>query len=138
MDLSWSSLSAANQTLTRWRKKYQEWKKDSSSPNQTQINSVLEKISQDFANDLDTPRALQVIRKMEKDSGLTDSEKMKIFEMSDQLFGLDLTRSINESELLSELSELQQSLLAQRVRARSKGDFKASDRLRDELLLKTN
>ena len=134
MDLSWSSLSAANQTLTRWRKKYQDWKKDSSSPNQTQINSVLEKISQDFANDLDTPRALQVIRKMEKDSGLTDSEKMKIFEMSDQLFGLDLTRSINESELLSELSELQKSLLAQRVTARSKGDFKASDRLRDELL----
>jgi cysteinyl-tRNA synthetase len=71
---------------------------------------------------------------MEKDSGLTDSEKMKIFEMSDQLFGLDLTRSINESELLSELSELQKSLLAQRVTARSDGDFKASDRLREELL----
>ena len=71
---------------------------------------------------------------MEKDSGLTDSEKMKIFEMSDQLFGLDLTRNIDETELLSELSELQKSLLAKRVTARSKGDFKASDRLRDELL----
>ena len=95
---------------------------------------MLEKISQDFANDLDTPRALQVIRKMEKDSGLTDSEKAKIFELSDQLFGLDLTRSIDKTELLSELTELQKSLLAQRVTARSKGDFKASDRLRDELL----
>jgi ribosomal protein L29 len=63
---------------------------------------------------------------MEKDSGLTDSEKMKIFEMSDQLFGLDLTRSINESELLSELSELQKSLLAQRVTARSDGVLKTN------------
>lgn len=133
MDLSWTSLAAADQTILRWRNKYQTWKQDKQAPNQKQINQIIEKIAADFANDLDTPRALQEIRRVEKDQGLTDSEKAKIFEISDQLMGLDLTKTIDKSNLAIELSPEQQKLLQQREIARKSGDFKASDELRSKL-----
>lgn len=133
MDLSWNSLMAADQTITRWRNKYQEWKNDNSGANQKQINEIIEKIAADFANDLDTPRAMQQLRRVEKDLDLTNSEKAKIFEISDQLLGLDLTKESNSSLSISDLSDQQRELLKLRETARASGDFKASDDLRDQL-----
>jgi cysteinyl-tRNA synthetase len=79
--------------------------------------------------DLDTPRALQRLRTIEKNAALTPAEKAGVFRFADQVLGLDLSR-IPEKRVLT---ELQTQLLEQREIARASKDFAESDRLRDLL-----
>ena len=119
MDLTWASLDAAHVTLRRWRMLVQ-----SGQPHSEMI------VDQDFLAaiyaDLDTPRALQRLRVVEKSADLTPVEKAGIFRFADQILGLDLER-VPE---VRELTELQSQLLSQREIARAGKDFAESDRLR--------
>jgi cysteinyl-tRNA synthetase len=119
MDLSWASLEAAHVTLRRWRMLVQ-----SGQPHGEVI------ADQDFLAaiyaDLDTPRALQRLRVVEKSTALTPVEKAGIFRFADQILGLDLIRIPEKREL----TELQSQLLSQREVARASKDFAESDRLR--------
>ena len=119
MDLTWASLDAAHVTLRRWRMLVQ-----SGQPHSEMI------VDQDFLAaiyaDLDTPRALQRLRVVEKSADLTPVEKAGIFRFADQILGLDLER-VPE---VRELTELQSQLLSQREIARAGKDFVESDRLR--------
>jgi cysteinyl-tRNA synthetase len=76
--------------------------------------------------DLDTPRALQRLRVVEKSTALTPVEKAGIFRFADQILGLELSRIPEKREL----TELQSQLLSQREVARASKDFAESDRLR--------
>lgn len=119
MDLTWASLEAAHTTLKRWRTLVHAGGADS------------EPIAdQDFLNaiyaDLDTPRALQRLRAVEKNSDLTAAEKTCIFLFADQILGLDLARP----PVLRELTQSQIDLLKEREAARAGKDFDESDRLR--------
>jgi cysteinyl-tRNA synthetase len=122
MDLTWASLEAAHATLRRWRTLVQ-----SGQPNSELV------ADQDFLTaintDLDTPRALQRLRTIEKNAALTPAEKAGVFRFADQVLGLDLSR-IPEKRVLT---ELQTQLLQQREIARASKDFAESDRLRDLL-----
>ena len=122
MDLTWASLKAAHVTLRRWRMLVQ-----SGLPHTELIED------QDFLEaintDLDTPRALQRLRVVEKNSALTPSEKAGIFRFADQILGLDLSRVPEKREL----TEQQSQLLKQREIARAAKDFAESDRLRGVL-----
>ncbi len=119
MDLTWASLDAAHVTLRRWRMLVQ-----SGHPHSEMF------ADQDFLAaiyaDLDTPRALQRLRVVEKSADLTPVEKAGIFRFADQILGLDL-ESVPE---VRELTELQSQLLSQREIARAGKDFVESDRLR--------
>ena len=131
MDLSWESLKAAHLLIQRWRDKTAIWAKDKSL-DQKQAQGFIDEISADFSADLDTPRALQKLRTIEKAQTLSDGVKYEIFKSVDELFGLDLLKpSLGKGELTSET----QNLFDQRQLARNKGDFEESDRLR-QLLLK--
>ena len=119
MDLTWASLDAAHVTLRRWRMLVQS------------VQSGIELIAdQDFLaaiyTDLDTPRALQRLRAVEKSQVLTPLEKAGIFRFADHILGLDLSRIPEKREL----TELQSQLLSQREIARAGKDFAESDRLR--------
>ena len=119
MDLTWASLDAAHVTLRRWRMVVQS------------VQSGVELIAdQDFLAaiyaDLDTPRALQRLRAVEKSTTLTPAEKAGIFRFADHILGLDLERVTEKREL----TELQSELLSQREIARADRDFAESDRLR--------
>jgi cysteinyl-tRNA synthetase len=93
----------------------------------------IDEILSNFLDDLDTPRALQKLRSIEKAETLSDGVKYEIFKTVDQLFGLDLLKpSIGKGELSPEV----QTLLDQRQSARNNGDFAESDRLRELLLEK--
>lgn len=118
MDLTWETISAANETLRRWR----------ALVNQSgQINPIVDdKIMQAFCSDLDTPKAVQVIRAIEKDSNLNVEEKIGYFLFADQVFGLDLQRR----EIVHELSEELKKMMEERATARSKKNWEESDRLR--------
>jgi cysteinyl-tRNA synthetase len=119
MDLTWASLDAAHVTLRRWRVLVQ------SGLPQTEVIADQDFLAAIYA-DLDTPRALQRLRVVEKSTALTPIEKAGIFRFADHILGLDLSRVPEKREL----TELQSELLHQRESARVAKDFAESDRLR--------
>ena len=119
MDLTWASLDAAHVTLRRWRMLVQIGQPHAERiPDQDFLTAI-------YA-DLDTPRALQRLRTVEKNTALTPEEKAGIFRFADQILGLDLEKVPEKREL----TELQSQLLSQREIARAEKNFAESDRLR--------
>lgn len=119
MDLTWASLQAAHVTLRRWRTLVQY-----GLPH-AELIADQDFLAAIFA-DLDTPRAIQKLRTVEKSSALSPTEKSAIFRFADQILGLDLLRIPEKREL----TELQSQLLQQREAARADKNFAESDRLR--------
>jgi cysteinyl-tRNA synthetase len=118
MDLSWAALDAAHATLRRWRTLMSEW------GTSTEIK-IDQEITDALTNDLDTPRAMQRLRTIEKDSVMGSQDKRAIFLYADQVLGLDLNR-VPEAKPLT-------PLLDDRVRARESKEWAQSDSLRAEL-----
>ncbi|MBI3429567.1 MAG: cysteine--tRNA ligase [Actinobacteria bacterium] len=120
MDLTWDAISAAHKTLKRWR------------AFATQLHSAKrvenEEILKALSEDLDTPRAIQIIRTLEKNSDLAIEFRVGSMLFADQVLGLDLTRE--ETRVLSsDLSDI----LEQRAKARGEKNWALSDRLREDL-----
>ena len=128
MDLSWESLRAAHLLIQRWREKIKLWQSDK-SVDQVSVNELINEVIGDFKLDLDTPRALQKLRTIEKSEEIKDSTKFKVFSILDNLFGLNLLMQGTQKVLDTHGQEL----LEKRAMARGLGDFAESDRLRDEL-----
>ncbi len=122
MDLTWDSIESASITLKRLHKKMEHW-------GSSLIVKKDEEIYSSFMNDLDTPRAIQRLRAIERDISMSDEMKRAIFLYADQVLalGLDVDKSIVV------LPENCEALLAQREVARSSKDWARSDALRDEL-----
>lgn len=122
MDLSWQSISAAHETIKRWRNKIATWGASGTVKNDASVLTFLE-------NDLDTPRVITYLRSVEKDNALSDAQKANAFLFADQVLGLQLSRRQEVQELTSELKDL----LAQRESARSAKNWALSDDLRLQL-----
>ncbi len=120
MDLTWAAITAANATLKRWRR---------NSFGASSQPVADEQIVQALNNDLDTPRVIQRLRTIEKDTQLSLAEKSAIFTFADQVLALDLGREIVVPELSAALAKL----LAERESARIAKNWSESDRLRVEL-----
>jgi cysteinyl-tRNA synthetase len=122
MDLSWQSISAAHETIKRWRSKVSGWGVVKSAQTDSTVLTYLE-------NDLDTPRVITYLRALEKDASATDEQKANAFVFADQVLGLDLSRAPEVRELPDELL----ILLQQREAARAAKDWALSDQLRATL-----
>ncbi len=122
MDLSWASLEAAHATLKRWR----QLLADAGDSPETKFD---QEVSDALTTDLDTPRAMQRIRTIEKDITIGSLDKRAIFLFADQVLGLDLDRGVETKSLSEEL----QQLLDARIAARANKDWALSDSLRDQL-----
>ena len=131
MDLSWESLKAAHILIQRWREKIIIWQQDMQSDS-NQVKNLVDEIVLDFSRDLDTPRAIQKLRVIEKDDSISNGVKYEVFKAVDPLFGLDLFKSVLKAELPDDLAQL----LAARQVARDSKNFNESDRLRDLLAQK--
>jgi cysteinyl-tRNA synthetase len=119
MDLTWSSIEAADETLKRWRMKMAQWGVG------TEINVDAE-IEAALNTDLDTSRAVMRLREIEKSSL---QNKDSIFRYADQVLGLDLERPIVQKVLTAEM----QRLLDERALARREKRWSDSDQLRGKL-----
>ena len=129
MDLTWDSLKAADSTIERWRNKYTKWKSDVDIDKQF-VNDFCQGSLADIQHDLDTPRAIQQLRKLEKDENLSGGTKAACFEIMDQIYGLDISKAPKEKlEPTLEIIDL----LEKRKIARASKDFTLSDQLRDQL-----
>ena len=119
MDLTWSSIEAAHETLKRWRMKMSQWGSEKSMQIDPEIESA-------FNTDLDTPRVIMRLREIEK----SDSDnKASIFRYADQVLGLDLDRPLETKVLTPQMK----TLLDERALARTEKRWADSDRLRVEL-----
>ena len=119
MDLTWNSINAADETIKRWRTKMSSWGQSSAVAIDSEIESA-------FENDLDTPKVILRLREIEKsDLG----NKRELFLYADQVLGLDLDRPIAAREL----TEQMQTLLDDRMKARSEKRWADSDALRLQL-----
>ena len=119
MDLTWNSLQAADETLTRWRTRMSEWSTSNEATSDQEIANA-------FSNDIDTPRAIMRLREIEKSDLLNRRE---LFLFADQVLGLDLARPVAKKELTDQM----QNLLSERVKARSEKRWADSDELRVQL-----
>jgi cysteinyl-tRNA synthetase len=129
MDLTWQSLTAANQLLERWRSKVTEWQSNSDIESE-KVKASLDEIIKDLCADLDTPRAIQKLREVEKNPNISNADKAWIFNEIDQVLGLDLNRRPRPK---AEATREQSELLKLRQVARAEGNYGESDRLRDLL-----
>jgi cysteinyl-tRNA synthetase len=100
------------------------------SPSMPMCADFSAELREAFEDDLDTPRAVQVLRRLEK-ADLPDGSKLETFLWVDGYLGLDLARDIGKAP--AALPPGAQELLDARAAARAARDFAASDRLRDEL-----
>jgi len=129
-NLSWDAIAAADGTLRRWRERVAEW---AEQPSQAMDATAHDEVLAAFDDDLDTPRALQVLRRLEKDDAVAPGARFETFAWADRLLGLDLARDVGRARPVAQLPAGAAELLQQRVAARAGRDFAASDRLRDEL-----
>ena len=122
MDLSWQSISAAHETIKRWRGKIATWGVPKNLNEDAAVLGFLE-------NDLETPRVITYLRAIEKDRNLSDIEKANAFLYADQVLGLELSRP----EEVRELSQELKLMLDEREAARSSKNWALSDELRIKL-----
>jgi cysteinyl-tRNA synthetase len=119
MDLTWASIEAADATLKRWRKKVKTWG--------TQIAVRDPAFLEILDNDLDTPKAIQYLRNLEKNDDI--SNRAALFLFADQILGLDLERE----EVVKALTSEQEEILKLRQVARNEKQWTESDQLRIQL-----
>jgi cysteinyl-tRNA synthetase len=119
MDLTWNSITAANETLKRWRNKMSTWNHSHSTAIDPEMESA-------FNNDLDTPKVILRLREIEKSEV---ENKRELFLYADQVLGLDLDRP----NFARELTDQMKKLLDERVKARNEKRWADSDALRVQL-----
>jgi cysteinyl-tRNA synthetase len=129
-NLTWESIAAADGTLARWRRAVAQWAEE---PSAAMSRPHADEVLAAFDDDLDTPRALQVLRRLEKDESVPPGARFETFAWADRLLGLDLVREVGRAPAAAALPAGAQELLDARSAARAAKDFAASDRLRDEL-----
>jgi cysteinyl-tRNA synthetase len=127
-NLSWAEIAGAHKTLSRWRAAVAAWAEEPSKP---MCAEVQQGVLEAFSDDLDTPRALQLLRAFEKDDTMPAGCKFETFAWADRLLGLDLARDVGRAP--AALPAGAAELLELRSAARAGKDFASSDRLRDEL-----
>lgn len=118
MDLTWETISAANDTLRKWRALVNQ------SPVATPLHN--EEITQALCKDLDTPKAVQIVREIAKDPSLNAEMKSGYLLYADQVLGLELARIEVARELPAELKKI----MEERDLARANKNWAESDRLR--------
>jgi cysteinyl-tRNA synthetase len=130
LNLTWDSLAAADTTIRRWRERVAQW---ATEPSAALSAEHLDAMKAAFADDLDTPRAITMLRELEKDASISDGTKLETFLAADRLLGLDLAREIGKAPAVVELSDEATDLLEQRRVARAEKQWARSDELRDAL-----
>ncbi|MET9763301.1 hypothetical protein ABZ016_30375 [Streptomyces sp. NPDC006372] len=84
-------LDEARGTLARWRGAVARWARQPSRPVPDEVRGRLRDAWED---DLDVPRVLDVLRRVETEPDLPDGARFETFAYADRLLGLDLTRDL--------------------------------------------
>lgn len=124
LNFSWESLQGAQNALNNLREEVRGW--DNAKIGCAQFE---QKFQDAINHDLNTPQALAVMWEMVKSDYPTSAKAQSLLKM-DQVLGLKLDEYIAKPV---EIPENVQKLLKHRENARKAGDFKKSDKLRNEI-----
>ncbi|MBX6386723.1 MAG: cysteine--tRNA ligase [Microbispora sp.] len=91
IDLTWDTLRAADEELRRLRRRVAEW---AQSPSRPIAGAHAERVQQALDDDLDTPRALRLLRDLEADDSVAPGSKFETFIHFDHVLALDLPADI--------------------------------------------
>jgi cysteinyl-tRNA synthetase len=130
MNLTWDTLAAADGTVRRWRELVADWANEPSKPISPEHWS---RITAALDDDLDTPAALRVLRELARDSEIPAGSKFETFAATDRILALDLVSLVGQPRSAPPLPDGADTKLAERAAARTRKDFAAADRLRDDL-----
>ena len=130
MNLTWDTLAAADDAVRRWRDRVAEW---ANSPSRPMCAQYVSEFTAALDDDLDTPAALRVLRRLEQDGEIPPGSKFETFAHLDQVLGLDLARDIGKAPAPRPLPSGADELLTARAAARSAADWAVADRIRAEL-----
>src|SRR3954449_12230542 len=130
MNLTWDALTAADKRLSRWRGRVAEW---AEAPSEARAADYVQRISDAFDDDLDTPTALVALGELDKDTDVGAGAKFETFAWADRLFGLDLARDVGRPRPVQPLPAGAQELIDQRSDARANKDWTVADALRERL-----
>ena len=128
MEYSDESIQAARNGLEHLCNQVRDVAKSGEAPAGGSNPAFREKFLESINDDLNMPRVMAVIQEMLK-SDISESEKHATILDFDRVLGLGLDQVDKPQDLPAEV----QKLLEARRRARASKDFKASDRLRDEI-----
>ncbi len=120
------ALKDAKNSLEKLKEKISQIK----SPQQEVKSSYKEDFKKAINDDINTPQALALLWKVIRDKNLSDSEKYNLAIDFDKVLGLDLENQSQEEAVPEEIT----SLAIEREKARKKGDFKESDKIREKII----
>ena len=90
-DLCWADLAWADHRLDRWRYQVATWAEEPSRPIPPAVAAELVGC---LLDDLDTPRVLAGLRRLELDTGVAAGAKFETFAFVDRVLGLELVRQV--------------------------------------------
>lgn len=127
---SWDSLQGAENAYKKLKQRVLDLKvEELSSFDQKKLDQVSEPFYCAIFNDLNAPQALARMYDLLNDKNIEDSYKRKSIENFDQIFGLDLLKSV-----VLEIPAHILDLAKLRDQARKEKNFKLSDELRDKVV----
>jgi hypothetical protein len=86
-----SVLDEAGATLARWRGAVARWAR---SPSRPVPDDVRRRLREAWEDDLDVPRVLDELRRVENEPELPDGARFETYAYADRLLGLELTRDL--------------------------------------------
>src|SRR5205085_6337694 len=113
------ALAATDRRLSRWRARVAEW---AEAPSKPMCADYVQRLTDAFDDDLDTPTALVALADLEKDNDLPPGAKFETFAWVDRVLGLDLVRDVGRPRDVVPLPEGAEELLDRRAKARSAKD----------------
>lgn len=131
LNFTWQSLEAAQNALNNLRDQIREWPLQDGLSEQSKDNvgQFWQKFKEVANQDLNLPQALAILWELVK-SDLPESEKADQILKIDQILGLGLLGFLGKKlEVPAEVQEL----VDQREEMRKSGDFKQSDKIRQEI-----
>ncbi|GLW97712.1 hypothetical protein [Microtetraspora sp. NBRC 16547] len=93
VDLTWDLLRSADRTVRRWRGRVARWAESPSGPI---AKEPAARVLEAFDDDLDTSRALRLVRELEIDESVAPGSRFETFLYLDHILGLDLSSDIGK------------------------------------------
>ena len=130
LNFDWEALEGARNAFTKLKNKIIEFKKNKTSKNPKNKIKYKKKFQKIIDDDLNMPNALALLWDVVKANNIGSKEKLELIFDFDKIFGLKLK---DVTEKIIKLPKEIADLIKKRNEARKKKDWKAADKIREQL-----